>query len=1192
MLFIGDLAAVSEVLVQLSKRQGSTDNISVIVVFLTDPERIASRVLDDPALWERLKNGSAQDMADQNNGIDDPKSGLMLDLDIPASFKQNGTTTVQRSQLRDFDEPAVKPRGETPTPPADTGGRSLPQFRRSSVHTYAIFGIRRRTALKSSLMCTSLLPLCGTRFVTRYEQQGARDLLLWVRVIGSAGVSCSWGVQTLWGLGVGGIVCVGGEVENVGDSGEDSEDEWNYYKVEPSGEAVQDISKTSTHTVGSQPSTAEEDMESQLNPNAAEFVPSPTLTMPSMEEVLLSESPCKTDAPRDVSDPSSQREFTCEARTRPGELFNVESNFILHSTENSSVSSAKTNLSNPFSVSDSELKFQEKISFPESSFYSATENSSKEIDLSKDDFNEILKVDETKFQDNLALSNLPSVKSNFHTFEPDSFETIPFKAPVEPIHVSFELQKELAPEMERSPERVHLDSEETAVFQEFDKIVSSSHIEEDNIEQDLEIEPIVSSSHIQKDNIEQEIEPPISVLHELSPIPETSVVTDCNTSHQSENVSPVNVWDQTLSPVEKSLILGVTSLDPITTSPLPGASATESQSSVQDLKLVSFNLEPSMKVEVQSSLDTCLSSQQTDVDLITSPLSVNVSMDMFDINSPSEGGEGDMPDVLDPSHPQEPLHTVEQEEAINLTSPQDQCTYPLVQDQLLAERKDEEIPVLLDLSPSAPPRESDQPNVITNLNLVDIVEQLGENIVESDVIPASNSVLGTLNFEPSLLNTLENKASVEEQELLKSPDYEKLIEEEASPQEIAPELLDVVSTPDRVIKEELVLLSQVDPDKQIEAVEKLAGESAVDKAPATEDTLAIKTAVAGIVTASAAGAALALDKPTSEEKKNVSKKPVLGKDKKPGFGDKAKSAPMRSSKNTTITTTLAPVKSTPASPTKPLTSPVVKKQTGSLVTSRVGKTSPVTTSVPIKSKLSSNKPSTLLSKTTVGSSKPRPLSASPTKPTSTEKKPSLTNGEAVKPMVTKVPAPVAAKRLVSTTTKTATTKALSSTISKTSVTTSARQTTTTNSRTSTVSSPTARPKTAPVNGVPSKPRVPVSTVAFRAKQPVTNKQVKETANKQISSARTSSLTTTATKAPISANRTTTTTLRRLPGGVSKTTTSVKETSVGQKLILGPDKTGLDSKEVVTVEHTTTETKVDPTPPAVTTESIIQPTDQD
>nr|CAD7256044.1 unnamed protein product [Timema shepardi] len=1147
MLFTGDIAAVSEVLVQLSKRQGSTDNISVIVVFLTDPERIASRVLDDPVLWERLKNGSTQDMADQNNGIDDPKSGLMLDLDIPASFKQNGTTTV--SEMFFMQQGANNVKGGDYSAEGEEDDDDLgPETDVDAVDDVLLSpAIAAAKALAAANNTNPFKTDKNSDLEVQRNQLRDFD----EPATKQRGETPTPPADT---------VCIGGEVENVGDSGEDSEDEWNYYKVEPSGEAVQDISKTSTHTVGSQPSTAEEDMESQLNPNAAEFVPSPTLAMPSMEEVLLSESPCKTDAPRDVSDPSSQREFTCEARTRPGEL--------LSSTDNSSVSSAKTNFSNPFSISDSELKFQEKISFPESSSYSVMENSSKEIDLSKDDLNEILKLDETKFQDNVALGNLSSVKSNFHTFEPDSFETTPFKAPVEPIHVSFELQKELAPEMEPSPERVHLDSEETAVFQEFDKIVSSSHIQ-DNIEQDLKIEPIVSSSHIQKDNIEQDIEQPISELHELSPIPETRIITDCNTSHQSETVCPVDIWDQTFSPVENSLILGVTSLVPITTSPLPGASFTESQSSVQDVKLGSYNPEPSMKVEMQSSVDTCLPLQHTDMDLITSPLPVNVSMDRFDVSSPSEGDEGDMPDVLDPSHPQDMckclLPTVEQEEAINSTSPQDQCTYPQAQDQLLAERKDEEIPVLLDLSPSAPPRENDQPIVVKNL--VDIVEQLGEKMVES-----------------------ENKASVEEQELLKSPDYEKLIEEEASPQEIAPELLEIGSTPAQVIKEELVLLSQVDLDKPIEAVEKLAGESAVDKVLATEDTLAIKTAVAGIVTTSIAGTALALDKPTSEEKKNLSKKPALGKDKKSGFGDKAKSAPLKSSKNTTITT-LAPVKSTPASPPKPLTNPVVKKQTVSLVASRVGKTSPVTTSVPIKSRLASNKPSTLLSKTTVGSSKPRPLSATLTKPTSTEKKPSLINGEAVKPMVTKAPAPVASRRLVSTTTKAATTKALSSPISKTSVTTSARQTTTTNSITSTVSSPTARPKTAPVNGVPSKPRVPVSTIAFRAKQPVTNKQVKETANKQISSARTSSLTTT-TKAPISANRTTTTTLRRLPGGVSKTTTSVKETTAGQKLILGPDKTGLDSKEVVTVEHTTIETKVDATPPTAATESINQPTNQD
>lgn len=34
---------------------------------------------------------------------------------------------------------------------------------------------------------------------------------------------------SVWFLG-------GAEVDNVGDSGEDSEDEWNYYRVEPTGD--------------------------------------------------------------------------------------------------------------------------------------------------------------------------------------------------------------------------------------------------------------------------------------------------------------------------------------------------------------------------------------------------------------------------------------------------------------------------------------------------------------------------------------------------------------------------------------------------------------------------------------------------------------------------------------------------------------------------------------------------------------------------------------------------------------------------------------------------------------------------------------------------------------------------------------------------------------------------------------------
>nr|CAD7446937.1 unnamed protein product [Timema bartmani] len=44
----------------------------------------------------------------------------------------------------------------------DSGGGVPHSSTALSIHTYAIFGIRGRTALKSSLMCGSLLPLCGT----------------------------------------------------------------------------------------------------------------------------------------------------------------------------------------------------------------------------------------------------------------------------------------------------------------------------------------------------------------------------------------------------------------------------------------------------------------------------------------------------------------------------------------------------------------------------------------------------------------------------------------------------------------------------------------------------------------------------------------------------------------------------------------------------------------------------------------------------------------------------------------------------------------------------------------------------------------------------------------------------------------------------------------------------------------------
>lgn len=101
---------MSERLVQLSKGQGSTDNITVIVVFLTDPVQLASRSVD---VWENLsrKQAPSNTMDTSNNpfasdSVPFQKPGLLLDLGASADvFKQNGTSP-SANDLYFLDRPA------------------------------------------------------------------------------------------------------------------------------------------------------------------------------------------------------------------------------------------------------------------------------------------------------------------------------------------------------------------------------------------------------------------------------------------------------------------------------------------------------------------------------------------------------------------------------------------------------------------------------------------------------------------------------------------------------------------------------------------------------------------------------------------------------------------------------------------------------------------------------------------------------------------------------------------------------------------------------------------------------------------------------------------------------------------------------------------------------------------------------
>ncbi|KAJ3643778.1 hypothetical protein Zmor_026467 [Zophobas morio] len=113
----------------------------------------------------------------------------------------------------------------------------------------------------------------------------------------------------------------GGLEENIGDSGEESEDEWNYIKGEEANK--ENISPTQPDCEVADLLEDQENM-SQLNPNAAEFVPvSPTRSIPSpacrlVHDPVIAQSP-KRPSEIDISLPNPQ-DFEKEVKSRPSDV--------------------------------------------------------------------------------------------------------------------------------------------------------------------------------------------------------------------------------------------------------------------------------------------------------------------------------------------------------------------------------------------------------------------------------------------------------------------------------------------------------------------------------------------------------------------------------------------------------------------------------------------------------------------------------------------------------------------------------------------------------------------------------------------------------------------------------------------------------------------------------------------------------
>lgn len=141
-----DLEAVSHRLVALSKEQSSQDNISVVVVFLTDPAELAKRPpmetpIPNPFNGAEMFNGQSHHRAPGHPGhpgpFDDEDFGPETDVDMvddvllspaiaAAKALVHGASEDdferQRQQMKEFDDPVDLDRSrDTPTPPAHEG---------------------------------------------------------------------------------------------------------------------------------------------------------------------------------------------------------------------------------------------------------------------------------------------------------------------------------------------------------------------------------------------------------------------------------------------------------------------------------------------------------------------------------------------------------------------------------------------------------------------------------------------------------------------------------------------------------------------------------------------------------------------------------------------------------------------------------------------------------------------------------------------------------------------------------------------------------------------------------------------------------------------------------------------------------------------------------------------------------------
>uniref|UniRef100_A0A146M246 Protein phosphatase 1E n=1 Tax=Lygus hesperus TaxID=30085 RepID=A0A146M246_LYGHE len=317
----GDVGGISKFLTQLAKGRSSLDNISVVVVFLSDPEPCKGRRMEASEVEHIWRDSFATKAPNGQFGHDDDDFGPETDVDavhdvlstgFPADAAKAKALVVQSQAMEEWlpqrFEPSQKEFLKTlPWTYADALKKPKPKSpdsdssKSSSTHNKDIIIYEIPEILDASSDSKD----------TPKREKSIEEPELAETPEETTDVTSSEPEKK--------SEETGHDVAAEVDSADDSEEEWNYIPGRNNKKPEKNKQVETPERPSDQVEEEEDDM-SQLNPNAAEFVP----VFGPKEDKVLASSPAKgkEKSLEDVKVPN-QKEFLEDISSKPAELEDI-----------------------------------------------------------------------------------------------------------------------------------------------------------------------------------------------------------------------------------------------------------------------------------------------------------------------------------------------------------------------------------------------------------------------------------------------------------------------------------------------------------------------------------------------------------------------------------------------------------------------------------------------------------------------------------------------------------------------------------------------------------------------------------------------------------------------------------------------------------------------------------------------------